>query len=121
YLHEIPSDVGLKIGGLIFIFLHAILINGITNKGDFYSKETHLPGAIYVFAACYDPRTFFLSSEHIFFLIFLMALRMLINIRRDKSALETTYLFGLAIAVGSLVHLPGLLVVLVCWIFLMII
>ena len=120
-LDALPSNAILLIGGLLAVFAQAALINSISNKAAFYTKETYLPGVIYTIGICYDPRSFFLSSEHIFFLIFLFAIRMLINIHREQAAIETTYLFGLFIAIASLVHLPGLLILPVAWIFLVII
>lgn len=117
----LPSNSVLLIGGFVAVFLQAILINSISNKAAFYAKETYLPGVIYTVGICYDPRAYFLSSEHIFFLVFLLAIRLLISIYRDQSAIETTYLFGLLIAIASLVHLPGLFALPVAWMFLVII
>jgi hypothetical protein len=104
--------------GFLSTLIMASLINNLFNKSNLSSKTSSIPGLLFAIFMLYDPNNFFFQGEHVFYICFLLGLLLMSNINRNYLSMETTFLFGILIGIGTLFLNVGVFALLTPWVFL---
>ncbi len=114
---QIDYNISVGLGFLATLSI-AALANALFNKSNLSTKSTSLPGLLCAVFLLYDPQHFFFCGEHVFYICLLAGLIFMSNINRNYPSMETTFLFGILVGIGSLFLNAGAFALLIPWIFL---
>lgn len=106
--------IHLTLGMAVNIF-GAIILNRISNRHEYSTKENYFPGLLYFFFVSLDPQWIYLNPISISNVIIFLALRRLLAIHRVQDAAGKVFDSGLILGFGSLFFPPLILGIPLIW------
>lgn len=105
--------------GLMACIAQAFLLNVMFNTAGLLSRRTSLPGLIFVIVKIISPDGFLFWSYDLVLILLLVGLIPLNKMKREASALEMCFVFGVIAGLCGLLYVPALLLMTIPWIYLL--
>ncbi len=106
--------INLTLGMAVNIF-GAIVLNRISNRHEYCSKENYFPGLLYFFFVSLDPQWIYLNPLSISNVLIFLAVRRLLAIHRVQDAAGNIFDAGIILGLGTLFFPPLIVAVPLIW------
>lgn len=106
----------LGVFAVAFLTLNGIVVNGIFNRNEFYTKNTYLPSIIYVIIACLFPFSVLFNGEALAHTFVILMISQLFRLKQNEDGRSASFFSAFYLAVAATLNPIYILMLPVLWI-----